>query len=54
MRKTRCKNCKKEVDEATRQNSIQEFDMVFCSTECMIDYGYKNELWGAIRPIGVK
>lgn len=46
MRKTKCKNCKQEVDEGTRQNSIQEFGIVVCSIKCgleektrEIDYG---------------
>jgi hypothetical protein len=36
MRKTHCKHCRKEVDEGTRSNSIQEFGFVVCSMECGI------------------
>jgi hypothetical protein len=37
-RKTHCKVCKKEVDEGTRQSSIQEFGVVVCSMKCAVDW----------------
>lgn len=35
-RKTHCKICKKEIDESTRQQSIQECGAAVCSIKCML------------------
>lgn len=54
MRKTYCKNCKKEIDETTRSNSIQEFGITVCSIKCGLESNHlkiieKHNKWKKAR-----